>query len=194
MNLELVTQLHLNIVGKGEADQPDSALFDARSRSVVRYADPAAWTTAAAVARAVKPVETILTAARDSVAVLVVSDDGPQEAMQALDDAARTGFSSPLRFPAANPGSLVGVSCILLGFRGPTLNLTMSPSEGSAVGLMLASQWLRRRVVDFVLLSTCQRCSDTRPRAHSLLLCKNSSTAVPGAPLSLADVEWLGAV
>jgi hypothetical protein len=99
----------LNITGKGEANHLQPELFDARLRTVVRYADPAAWISAAAAAHAVASIQDRLSAVRDAVGVIAVSDEGPQEAMQALNEAALAGFSSPLRFPAGNPGSLVGV-------------------------------------------------------------------------------------
>lgn len=194
MNEAELARLPLNVIGKGEADQPDLPIFDARLRAVVRYADEAAWTTATAVARAIDPVREIVAAARDSVAVLAVGDHGPQETMQALEKAARAGFSSPLRFPAGNPGSLVGVTCILFGFRGPTLNFTLPPQEGVPVGLEVAAQWLRRRVVEYVVLSTCGIDANTRPVTRSLLLATDRSANHQGEPLTAADVAWLASV
>ena len=42
--------------------------------------------------------------------VLVTSPRGPVETIEAVAQAAREGFSSPLRYPASNPGSLAGVT------------------------------------------------------------------------------------
>jgi hypothetical protein len=181
----------VNVAGKGEAERPELDLFDPQLRSVVRYADPGAWTTAAAVAKAIGPVRDILTAARDDVGILAVSDDGPQEAMQALEEAARNEFSSPLRFPAGNPGSFVGVSSILFGFRGPTLNFTLPAAEGVSVALDLATGWLRRRVVKYILLSTCARRQGQGPQARSLLLTTEHPSGSPGVPLVTTHADWL---
>jgi hypothetical protein len=181
----------LTIAGKGEALRPQPELFDARLRTVVRYADPAAWISAAAVVHAGAAMREALAAGRDNVGVVVVSDEGPQETMQALDEAAVAGFSSPLRFPAGNPGSLVGVTCILLGFRGPTLNFIMPPANGVPAGLVLAAGWLQRRVCSFVFVTTCTRLDAQELCARSLLLSARDGTSVPVLPLSNADAAWL---
>jgi hypothetical protein len=194
MNSTAQSESILSVAGKGDANRPEPDLFDPHLRTVVRYADPAAWTTAAAVARAIAPVRDILAAARDDVAVLAVSDDGPQETMQALEEAARKEFSSPLRFPAGNPGSFVGVSCILFGFRGPTLNFTLPPPEGASVALDLAAGWLKRRVVRYVVLSTCALRKNQGPVARSLLLTTEHRTGLPGSPLATTDADWLRSV
>jgi hypothetical protein len=182
------------IAGKGEALRPEPGLFDARLKSVVRYADPSAWTCAAAVAHAVSARQATLAADRDAVGVIVVGDEGPQEAMQSLDDAAATGFSSPLKFPAGNPGSLVGVTCILLGFRGPTHNLTMPPAAGVPVGLVLAAGWLARRVCSSVLITSCTRQQAEAPRARSLLLITASDALHADSLWSESDLAWLSFV
>ncbi len=170
MNATELEVAGLQIVGHGQAHQPEPNLFEARLRSVVRYADPAAWIVAAAAARAVESLQESLVECRNEVGVVVVGEEGPQEAMAAIDAAARTGFSSPLRFPAANPGSLVGVTCILLGLRGPTMNFIMPRTEGVPAGLRLASHWLERQVVRYALITTYARQDGNTIRAHSLLL------------------------
>jgi hypothetical protein len=184
----------LTIVGKGEARQPQPELFEARLRAVVRYADPAAWISAAAVAHAVAALKGALAAEHDDVGVVVVSDEGPRETMQALDEAAVAGSSSPLRYPAGNPGSLVGVTCILHGFRGPTLNFVMPPASGVPVGLVLAAGWLQRRVCPSVVVTACARPDAHGLCARSLLLSARDGTSVPVLPLGDADAAWLSFV
>jgi hypothetical protein len=184
----------LMIVGEGEARKPQPELFDARLRAVVRYADPAAWISSAAVVQALDSVKVAVAAVRDEVGVVVVSDEGPQEAMQALDDLAVAGSSSPLRFPASNPGSLVGVTCILQGFRGPTMNITMPPVSGVPVGFTLAANWLQRRVCPFVVVTSCARLDAQNICARSLLLSAQDQTRVPVLLLDEEKADWLSFV
>ncbi len=184
----------LMIMGKGEARQPQPELFDARLRTIVRYADPAAWICAVAVAQAVATMKEELTAVRDQVGVVVVSDLGPQETIQALDDAAAAGFSSPLRFPAGNPGSLVGVTCILNGFRGPTINFIMPPESGVPAGLVLAAGWLHRRICSFVVVTSCARPDEQGLCARSLLLSTRDGKPARGLTLVDAEADWLSFV
>jgi hypothetical protein len=181
----------LAIIGKGAADRAEPELFDARLRTVVRYADPSAWISAAAVAHAVAPSKETFAAMRDKVGVIAISDEGPQEAMQSLEEAALAGFSSPLRFPAANPGSLVGVTCILLGFRGPTMNFIMPPVSGVPMGLVLAAGWLQRRVCSSVVVTSCAHSGAQGPSARSLWLSARDGVVVPASPLDDAQAAWL---
>jgi 3-oxoacyl-(acyl-carrier-protein) synthase len=187
-------KMAVTIVGKGEAQRPQPELFEARLRSVVRYADPAAWICAAASARAAAGMKEALAAVRDDVGVVVVSNEGPQDTMQALDDDARAGFSSPVRFPAGNPGSLVGVICILHGFRGPTMNFIMPTATGVPMGLVLAAGWLRRRVCSFVVVTACASPDEHGAFARSLLLSAGDSTLAPDMPLGNAETAWLSFV
>jgi hypothetical protein len=186
------TSSTLTIIGKGAADHPQPELFDARLRTVVRYADPAAWISAAAVAQAAGRMKDSLAAERDRIGVIAISDEGPQEAMQSLEEAALAGYSSPLKFPAGNPGSLVGVTCILLGFRGPTMNFIMPPASAVPTGLVLATGWLQRRVCSKVVVSACVSCDARRLRARSLLLSVGEGELAPAVPLCDAEAAWLG--
>jgi hypothetical protein len=181
----------LSIFGKGEADQPHPDLFDARLRNVVRYADPASWICAAAVARALETTADRLSSVRDHVGVIAISDEGPQEAMQALDEAAENGFSSPLKFPAGNPGSLVGVTCILLGFRGPTLNFVMPPRAGVSAGLVVAAGWLERQVCSHVMLTASTRGGRPLPMARTFVLSSRRGQLANRASVTTSDAFWL---
>jgi hypothetical protein len=180
----------LAIAGRGEADRPAPELFDAAIRAKVRYADPVAWTTAAAVARALAGIRN-RSALADEVAVVVSSDVGPQEAMTALADAARNNFSSPLRYPAAAPGSLAGVSCIAFGFRGPTLNFILPPVRAVLPGFLVAAGWLRRAVVPCVVFAGCVRRPSGELLARCLVLSAHDSTKLPGAAFTEHDATWL---
>ena len=93
------------ILARGEADELERGLFDKRALTTVRYADPAAWVVATAAARAMAGARDAVAAAGEGVGVLVTSPRGPVETIAAVAQAAREGFSSPLRYPASSPGS-----------------------------------------------------------------------------------------
>jgi hypothetical protein len=181
----------LRILARGEADDLERALFDRRALTTVRYADPAAWVVATAAARAIAEARAAAAAAGDGVGVLVTSPRGPVETIAAVAQAAREGFSSPLRYPASNPGSLAGVTCIALGLRGPTLMLTMPPEDGAPVGLLLGGRWIDRGDVPLALVAACWERSPGKPRARCLLL---GRAAKVDEGLSLdrtRDAAWL---
>jgi hypothetical protein len=93
-----------------------------------------------------------------------------------------------MRYPASNPGSLAGVTCIALGLRGPTLVLTMPPAEGAPVGLLLGGRWIERGDVPLVLVGACWERSPGKPRARCLLLGRGAGAA----PIDPArDAAWL---
>jgi hypothetical protein len=179
------------VVGTGEADAPDPNLFDAKSRATVRYADPAAWTTATAIVRALEKAGDLATELRHEVGVIVVSDEGPAEAMAAVATAAIDGQPSPLRFPAANPGSMVGVSCIALGFRGPTLNLIMPPADGVPIGIQMCAGWLSRGAARWMILAAFKANGAQTRAARAVLLSRpeNAPNIDEAATQTLAP--WL---
>jgi hypothetical protein len=184
----------LIVVARGEADQPQRELFDAPTRASVRYADPAAWTTATAIARAVAPIREVIAAERDRVSIVVTSARGPVETMATVAEASRAGFASPLRYPAANPGSLTGVACILFGLRGSSLNLTLPAAEGVPIGLLVAGRWLQNRAVPLVVLAACSLGGPGRYLARCLVLARQDSPLGPGAADRSDPVAWLIAV
>jgi hypothetical protein len=181
----------LLVAGRGEAIASQRSRFDAPALAPIRYADPASWITATAVADAVAPARDAVMAAHDRVAVVVTSAEGPVEAMAAMCEAARAGSSSPIRFPASNAGSLAGLTSIAFGFRGPTLMLTLPADRGAPVGLLLAEAWLGRQIASYVVLASCGRrvASDGGgPVARCLLLAATGA----GAPFDrAADLAWL---
>ena len=180
----------LVVAGCGEADQHQPELFDSRARAVIRYADPVAWTVAAAIARATRTSGGLLDAWRHDVAVVVVSDDGPVLTMAQVQTNAEAGFSSPLRYAAANPGSLAGVACIASGFRGPTLNFAMRPCDGIPVGLLVGRAWLRRGIARALVLASFGASENRGASARAVLLVPN--TALPArAALDASVIDWI---
>jgi hypothetical protein len=145
------------VLGRGEAEGSARDSYRERVKSIVRYADPAAWATVDAVGQARACVEDMSAVDIERTGVLLVSEYGPVETMATVASTARDGYLSAFRFPAATPGSLVGLTCIVFGFRGPTLNLTMPPAQGVPIAAEVARNWLKRDVVNFVFIATCQQ-------------------------------------
>ncbi len=189
-----MSELHaLIVVGSGEASAHQPGLFDAKVRATVRYADPAAWITATAVSLALAGSEDLLTEWRHQIGIIAVSDQGPSKSMESVQTAATTGFSSPLHYAASSPGTLVGVSCIAFGLRGPTLNLTMDPQDGIPVAMDLCTAWLARKAAPFMIVATCRTSSSGAMKSHAALLA-TSGFSGSGAPLTESVIAWLAAV
>jgi len=179
------------VCSSGEASHVQKDLFDRQALAVVRYADPAAWVVATAVARALAARKDQVNAAKDRVGIVVASSHGPMETLRKVAEDARSGFASPLRYPASNPGSVAGVSCILFGLQGPTLNLLMKPTEGVPLGLLLSSRWLDRGAAAGMVVAACIR----DPRGQYLARCLLIGSDDAGAVRSEGDREaarnWL---
>ena len=190
------TTEHFVVMGRGEAEEVCRELFDPQIGTRVRYADPAAWASATAIARAFATARESVDAAGDAIGVLVNTDRGPAQTMAHLAKEAREGFSSPLRYPASNPGSLAGVPCIAFGLRGPTLVLTMPAIQGTPVGLIIAGQWLSRGIVPLVALTVHASRPPNRNLARCLILAyRAEGVSPPGDDASLAaDLAWLSTV
>lgn len=179
-----------SLIGSGEADSPQMDLFEARIRATIRYADPAAWTTATAVARALSGRADLSGPIAHEIGIVVVSDCGAAETMNVVAAAAVEGFSSPLRYPAASPGSLAGVACIAFGFRGPTLNLTMLPHQGIPVALQISAGWLSRGIARHILVAAVLRRESTSIRARAVLLAPPGGAEIC-CPTGQSLEKWL---
>lgn len=189
-----MSELHsLIVLGSGEASAHQPGLFDAKIRATVRYADPAAWITATAVSLALTGSEDLLAEWRHQIGIIAVSDQGPGKSMESVQTAATTGFSSPLHYAASSPGTLVGVSCIAFGLRGPTLNLTMDPQDGLPVAINLCSAWLARKVAPFMIVTTCRAGSSGAMLSRAALLAPAGFSG-SDAPLTESLMTWLAAV
>jgi hypothetical protein len=179
----------LFVLGTGEADQPDRERLGASVRQAVRFADSAAWVVACAIERALEEFPDRDRVDRESACVLVISERGPVETMAAVAQAALEGYSSPMRYPASNPGSLAGVSCIAFGFRGGALNFTMPASEGVDVSLLTAGAWLRDGVASMAAIAVCTLTALGNPTARALLVSGDQQAS--SGPLGSQHVAWL---
>jgi 3-oxoacyl-(acyl-carrier-protein) synthase len=108
------------------------------------YADPVAWLVADAAERALDDSgrRDELLAARDDVAVVVLTGAEALPTPRAIAARAATGRVSPLRFAGANPGILAGLACIRLRLRGPSLVLADADDAAVAAALTVAGFWL----------------------------------------------------
>ncbi|MGA3372304.1 MAG: hypothetical protein ABSC48_11155 [Terracidiphilus sp.] len=188
-----MSQAHTFIVaGSGEADSYQRELFEAKARATVRYADPAAWITATAVARALTGAQELLAQWRHEIGVIAISDQGPGGSMAQVQADATTGFSSPLHYAASSPGTLVGVSAIAFGLRGPTMNLTMDPRDGLPEALILCANWLKRKAARLMVVTTCRVGTSGAMKSRALLLTL-PELLESGAPLTEPELAWLAA-
>ena len=170
------TDLHglcVKVLGCGTGTPSRQNEYSARVKSLVRYADPSAWAVVEAMDHALRLSDVI--SARQAVGVLLVSDEGPRETVATIATTAKSGLVSPMRFPAATPASLIGVACIVFGFQGPTLNLSMSVAGGVPIMSTIAKNWLQREVVDFVFLNTYATDHNGDAHARSVLLSRLNS-------------------
>jgi hypothetical protein len=179
------------VASKSDATEPTMSHFSAAVRNAVRYADPISWTVATAVAKALAGMLETIEPMRSSIGLIAMSDDGPAQAIAAVAEASAAGFSSPMRYPAANPGSLAGVACITQELHGPTMNLIMPVDFALPIGLHLAGAWLQRRVTPLVILLACRRVGPERNEARCLLLASDTIETCKGEPLSSTHSEWL---
>jgi hypothetical protein len=178
------------VAGTGEAASHDPGLFEAKIRSTIRYADPAAWITANAVHFALAGVEGILAEFRHQIGIITISDQGPGKSMAKMVADGKTGFSSPLHYAAAGPWTLAGVSCIAFGLRGPTLNLTMDPRDGVPVALGLCAGWLTGKVAPFMIVAASRADGSGSAVSRAVLLAPPDFTG-SGAPLTESVMDWL---
>jgi hypothetical protein len=181
------------VAGSGEADSYQRDLFDAKARATVRFADPAAWITATAVAKAFAGAGDSLAKWQHEIGMIAISDQGPGGTMAEVQAAAATGFSSPLHYAASGPWTLVGVSCIAFGLRGPTTNLTMDPRDGLPVALTLCAGWLKRKAARLMVVAACRAVSPAAMISRAVLLAPPGFLGA-GAPLTESDLSWLSAV
>jgi hypothetical protein len=183
----------LMVAGSGESGSSQRDMFDARVRATVRYADPAAWTTASAVSAALAGSAELLAKWRHEIGMIAISDQGPGGTMAEVLAEGNNGFSLPMHYAAASPGTLVGVSCIAFGLRGPTMNLTMPPRDGIPVALTLCAGWLALKAARLMIVATCHTGSSGVMMSHAVLLAPHEFSE-SCTPLTESVITWLAAV
>jgi hypothetical protein len=136
------------MLGRSALRCADPAAFSRNGPSL--YADPVAWLVCTAVEAATEECADEL--ARDNVGVLVVSEFATLTTMRSIASGAARGRVSPLRFAGANPAVVAGLACITLGFRGPSLVLSMPPASGVAPAVTVASGLLSSGAASHLVL------------------------------------------
>ncbi|MER5206208.1 hypothetical protein [Streptomyces sp. NPDC002825] len=118
-------------------------LAEVERRGPLKFADPAAWLVRSALAEA---AQALPAAPGETAGIIGVSEFATGQSLRAVAADAVEGHSSPRRFVAASPGTLVGLSSIEFGHVGPTLLLTMPEEPGWALAHTIAESWLTGEV------------------------------------------------
>jgi hypothetical protein len=185
------TMADVLVIGRGEAGLGDAERYGKGLERKLRYADAAAWTIKGATAAALTRLSDKIDSVRDSVGLATSTNVGPRDTIADVARAARTGQCSPLRFAAANPGSVAAVTCVAFGFRGPTRNLLMPPAHAAPLLSMFAELWLGEKIAEVVLLSTFAVGAPEVPAARCLVLARRDFGADSVDDLDSA-ARWLG--
>jgi hypothetical protein len=125
--------------------------------------------------------------------MIAISDQGPGGTIAEVLAEGSRGFSQPMHYAAASPGTLVGVPCIAFGFRGPTMNLTMVPQDGIPMALTLCVGWLARKAAKLMVVATCSTNSSGIMMSRALLLAPHGFSE-SGTPLTDSVITWLASV
>jgi hypothetical protein len=147
----------------------------------VQYADQASWTVAAAVENALADCGAARPAAADDrVGMISVSGSATLGTMRTqAERVAGQGKISPIRFAGGNPAAMAGVPCLVFGFHGPSLVLSMPVAAGAEPADLLASTWLRTKRARFVVVAAHQAVAADTHRACALVL--GYGVPAPGA-------------
>jgi hypothetical protein len=125
----------------------------AREKVRIRFAAPESWIAAAAVGEALRALP-----GGDGGRIAVIGlGDEPLPLLADVVEQSRTGFVSPVKFPAASASATTGLICIVHGLRGPTLCLTMPPRRAAPVARLMAERWIAEGIID-----ACAICWTTR--------------------------------
>jgi hypothetical protein len=135
------------------------------------YADPVAWLVVDAVEAALRlSADDDIRSAATDVAVLSVSAEATGHTMRQLAATSCRGRVSPMRFAGASAGSIAGLSCIMFGFKGPSLVLSMPPADGRPVAEIVARSWLTAGNCRYVVLNEHEIRSGTTHSVRSSIV------------------------
>jgi hypothetical protein len=112
-------------------------LAEVERRGPRKFADPAAWLVRSALERARPALPEDV-----AVGVIGISEVATRQTLRAVAADAAQGHSSPRRFVAAGPGTVIGLGCVEFGYTGPSLLLTMPEAPGRELAGVLAEDWL----------------------------------------------------
>lgn len=120
----------------------------------VNYADKAAWLVVDAINNAMEKIDDEIILDKENVGVITISNICTLETMKIVSQSAKEGRVSPLKFAAANPGSLTGLACISFGFMGPSLTFIMPPEKGLFIAAFIARTWFKEYGIKYVIINT----------------------------------------
>ncbi|WP_328603287.1 hypothetical protein OG943_24720 [Amycolatopsis sp. NBC_00345] len=155
------------VVAEGNVDW--NGVDSIRAAVPARFADPVAWLVARSVGAALAAAPAEATANPDEVGVILVSAHCTSGTLAAVAEATKSGRLSPMRFAAASPGTAGSISCIVHGFRGPSLTLATAPAIGLAAAQVVARGWLTAGAARYVVLSSHTVDEDGRHAVHSTI-------------------------
>ncbi|WP_430788868.1 beta-ketoacyl synthase N-terminal-like domain-containing protein [Actinoplanes sp. G11-F43] len=135
-----------------------------------RYADPVAWLVADAVGAALRDGAGEALTEPDEVGHILVSAHCTRDTILAVAAAVADGRLSPMRFAAASPGTAGSISCIVHGFRGPTLTFATTPRTGGEAARAVAHGWLASGAARHVVLTGHTVDGTGRHTVHSEIL------------------------
>jgi len=158
----------LSVMARAETDA--DALTGSRQRAASFYADPVAWLVVDAVGAALAEAGDEVRMCRNDVGVLSMSEAGTLHTMRQVESGAGRGRVSPLRFAGANPGSLAGLPCIVFGFKGPSLMLSMPPDAGRPVAAVVARAWLAAGGCRYVVVNEHEQRADGGHAVRSVIV------------------------
>lgn len=144
----------LAVVTRGSAQCARLDAGGQRAASV--YADPVAWLVVDAVDAALADPDgpgRAVRAGGPGVGVVTVSEEATLHTMRLMSSGLRRGRVSPLRFAGANPGTVAGLPCIVNGFKGPSLVLSMPLAAGATVAEAVARSWLGSGACRYVVVN-----------------------------------------
>ena len=189
MNVQLPENLRLGVLCHSSARAAQRSDFSSQIRDTIRYADPAAWTIAAAVQKAMNSAPVSWADHNNRVGLVLVGARGPKDATRAVMSTVPHGYVSPLHFAAAGPGALLAVACIALCLRGPTLNLTVPVERGVPIGGLVAYHWLRDGVTKYVFLVTWCPDDEGMANAYCVLVTNDLSRVSPACACTLVEIS-----
>ncbi|SCC93164.1 conserved hypothetical protein [Thiomonas sp. X19] len=132
------------VLSVGRASSLDYGSLDKTLRAGLKTADPLVWSVLACVAGLHELHRQALQECADQIGLIQYGDGFPRAtASRVFEEIRSRRRVSPNTFVNANAGAALSVCCTKLGYRGPTINLTMPRVQAQAIAQVLAARWLR---------------------------------------------------
>ena len=156
----------MKVLALAESTPATTTALEVELRSQVRFADRVAWAAADAVRSCLHASIGLIETNPDDIGVIAICGQGPVTTLREVALVAQEVLASPLRFPAASPGSIAALACISAGAKGPSLCLVMTPTAGIRVAMDIARVWLAGEHALLTFIVICA--NDTTARAALL--------------------------